>query len=73
MIFPYGAEEGAPLFAPGRYCGMWPLLTSGAGLDRAGTGPVGVVGPSGVIVVVGITCVVVVVVVVVFDDPTFEL
>ncbi len=45
--------------------GSCPLPTSGAGVDSAGTGPVGVVGPRGVMTVVGILFTVVVVVVVV--------
>jgi hypothetical protein len=45
--------------------GSWPLPTSGAGVDKAGTGPVGEVGPNGVMTVLGIFWTVVVVVVVV--------
>ncbi len=56
----YGAVVGGD---GGLIRGICPLLTSGAGVDNAGTGPVGDVGPSGVMTVVGIFWVVVVVVV----------
>ena len=54
------------------YFGICPLLTSGAGLDKAGTGPVGERGPMDIpFVEAGVTVVVVVVVLVV--EPLLEL
>jgi len=71
----YGDCVGGDVGAGGLTVGIFPLPTSGAGLESAGTGPVGVVGPSGVMVEVGIflTVVVVVVVVVLCDAPVLEL
>ncbi len=65
---PYGAVVGGE---GGLIRGNCPLLTFGAGLDSAGTGPVGVVGPSGDSSGVGICSVVVVVVLA--EAPVFEL
>jgi len=53
----------------GLILGSWPLLTFGAGLDTAGTGPVGVVGPSGVMTALELFWIVVVVVVWVVGLP----
>ena len=55
------------------YGGIPPLLTSGAGLDKAGIGLVGPLGPRGVSTVPEGFMVVVVVVVVVFEEPLLEL